>query len=77
MYCYHLSSFSFFFLLGTEEREILSLNHHHRVDNVACSIVYILAILQYPRISPARSRFPASQFKGLSGSGADNNAKMA
>ena len=43
----------------------------------AYSKVYILARELYPRWSPARSRLPASQFRGLSGAESLISATMA
>ena len=43
----------------------------------ACSVVYILAKELKPRTSPLRSRLPASQLRGLSGSGAESSASTA
>ena len=40
-------------------------------------MVYIFAMELKPRMSPALSRFPASQFRGLFGSGADSSAMTA
>ena len=41
------------------------------------SMVYMRARALYPRMSPARSRLPASQFRGESGAASLISAKMA
>eukprot|EP00499_Haloplacidia_sp_CaronLabIsolate_P007839 CAMPEP_0196777996 /NCGR_PEP_ID=MMETSP1104-20130614/5541_2 /TAXON_ID=33652 /ORGANISM="Cafeteria sp., Strain Caron Lab Isolate" /LENGTH=290 /DNA_ID=CAMNT_0042148163 /DNA_START=851 /DNA_END=1723 /DNA_ORIENTATION=- len=43
----------------------------------ACSTVYILAMLAYPSLSPWRSKLPASQLSGESGSGSPNKEATA
>ena len=44
---------------------------------IACSMVYMRARELNPRRSPARIRFPASQFSGESGALSDMSARMA
>ena len=67
----------FIYYIHTKEQLNNYTKWYYTFSAAAYSSVYILAMLQYPLSSPALSKFPASQFNGLSGSGADMSASMA